>query len=130
MPSDEPFRGNGCMRLANRLRRMIDGMPGEASILLPVACVRAWLATSGNDLEPDLTVADVAELHDRSPVTVRAWIRCGRLRAYRFRGREYRVTRAALEAFQRGEREHPNTPATSATRSNLYQPPTTESGDE
>ena len=93
------------MRLADRLRRMIDGMPGEASISLPVKCVRAWLATSGNNLDPDMTVADVAEFFGRSPVTVRAWIRSGRLRAYQFRAREYRVTNAALEAFVTRERE-------------------------
>lgn len=84
---------------------MIDGMPGEASISLPVKYVRAWLATPGNDLDLDMTVADVAEFFGRSPVTVRAWIRSGRLRAYQFRGREYRVTSAALEAFVTRERE-------------------------
>ena len=104
------------MRLADRLHRMIDGMPGEASISLPVDSVRAWLATSGNDVERDMTVADVAEFFGRSPVTVRAWIRRGRLHAYQFRGREYRVTSAALEAFQRRERER-------GSRSDRLMPP-------
>ena len=105
------------MTLTDRLRRMIDGMPDAASISLPVECVRAWLATAENELEPDMTVADVAEFFGRSPVTVRAWIRHGRLHAYQFKGRQYRVTRAALEAFQRRERERPHVRRREATRS-------------
>ena len=50
------------------------------------------------------TVEDVAAFFDRSPVTVRGWIRGGRLRAYRFRGREYRITESAVEEFRQRQR--------------------------
>ncbi len=50
------------------------------------------------------TVEDVATFFDRSPVTIRTWIREERLFAYHFRGNEYRITNAALEEFQDQER--------------------------
>ena len=92
------------MKLADRLTRMIDGMPDGAMISLPVDTVRDWLNKNGSGLDQDLTVDDVAKFFDRSPVTIRAWIRAGRLRAYRFHGREYRVCESALEEFQQQQR--------------------------
>ena len=75
-------------------------------ISLPVDAVREWLKAdgSGGGLDHDLTVEDVAAHFDRSPVTIRTWIRKGRLRAYRFRGREYRIPESAVEEFQERER--------------------------
>ena len=55
-------------------------------------------------LDQDLTVEEVGKFFDCSPITIRAWIREGRLRAYRFQGREYRVCESALEEFQENER--------------------------
>ena len=92
------------MRLSDRLARMIDGMPDGASITLPVDTVRDWLNDNGSGLDQDLTVEEVGKFFDRSPVTIRAWIRAGRLEAYHFRGNEYRITHAALEDFQGRER--------------------------
>ena len=92
------------MKLSDRLTRMIDGMPDGASIVLPVDAVREWLSENGGGLDHDLSVEEVGKFFDRSPVTVRGWIRTGRLEAYRFRGREYRITHAALEEFQQQER--------------------------
>ena len=92
------------MKLSDRLTRMIDGMPDGASVTLPVAEMRAWLNENGSGLDPDLTVEEVGEFFHRSPVTIRAWIRAGRLRAYRFQGREYRIPEAALEELQQKER--------------------------
>ncbi len=92
------------MKLSDRLTRMIDGMPNGASITLPVDTVRDWLNENGSGLDQDLTVEEVGEFFDRSPVTIRTWIRDGRLRAYRFQGREYRVCESALEEFQQKER--------------------------
>ena len=57
----------------------------------------------------DLTVLQVAERFGRAASTVREWIASGRLEAYRLRGREYRVTRGALEAFEKNERQRTNT---------------------
>ena len=92
------------MRLADRIRQMIDGMPDGASVVLPVDTVRTWLNENGSGLDQDLTVEEVGKFFDRSPVTIRTWIRAGRLRAYIFRGREYRICRSALEDFQQNER--------------------------
>ena len=83
---------------------MIDGMPDGAMISLPVDTVRTWLNENGSGLDQDLTVEEVGKFFDRSPVTIRTWIRDGRLRAYRFQGREYRVCESALEEFQQKER--------------------------
>ena len=92
------------MKLADRLTRMIDGMPDGASITLPVAAVKEWVSENGSGLDQDLTVEEVGKFFDRSPVTIRTWIRDGRLRAYRFQGREYRIPEAAVEEFQQKER--------------------------
>ncbi len=92
------------MKLSDWLTRMIDGMPSGAMISLPVDVVRERLNENGSGLDSDFTVAEVGKFFDRSPVTIRAWIRDGRLRAYRFQGREYRVCESALEEFQKKER--------------------------
>ena len=83
---------------------MIDGMPDGALVSLQVETVRVWLDEDGPGFEPDLTVGEVAQHFDRSPQTVRTWIRDGRLVAYRFQNKEYRVTRGALADFQERER--------------------------
>ena len=88
------------MKLSDRLSRMVDGMPGGASITLPVDALRDWLSEKGTGLDHDLTVEEVGKFFHRSPVTIRGWIRDGRLRAYRFQGREYRVCESALAEFQ------------------------------
>jgi excisionase family DNA binding protein len=59
-------------------------------------------------VEPDLTVQQVADLFGKSPQTVRRWIKDRRLSAYTFSGREYRITRRALEEFQSRERNGRN----------------------
>ena len=55
------------MRLHERLRRMIDGMPAGASVTLPVEAVEDWLEDGAIDVEPDLTVQDVAKFFGKSP---------------------------------------------------------------
>ena len=92
------------MKLADRLMRMIDGLPDGEAIILRVETVKGWLNENGSGLDPDLTVEEVGKFFQRSPVTIRAWIRAGRLEAYLFRGNEYRITHVALEEFQEGER--------------------------
>ena len=85
------------MRLSDRLARMIDGVPDSASITLPVEVVKGWLSENGSGLDHDHTVEEVAKFFDRSPATIRAWIRKERLEAYLFRGNEYSITQAAHE---------------------------------
>ena len=92
------------MKLSDWLTRMIDGMPDGASITLPVDTVRERLSQNGSGLDQDLTVEEVGKFFHRSSGTIRTWIRDGRLRAYRFQGREYRVCESALEEFQQKER--------------------------
>ncbi len=91
------------MTLEQRLRLMTDALPDAASVILPVTLIRGWL--TDDTLPPagrraDLTVPEVAALFNRSPQTVRSWIRNKALDAYRLHGREYRITPRALEAFQ------------------------------
>lgn len=93
------------MTLADRLRRIVDGLPPGSAVSLPVDTLREWLDEEpgeshkpGQD-EPlvDLTVQEVARLLDRSPSTVRWWCNEGTLSgAYKLRGREWRVPRQAL----------------------------------
>jgi hypothetical protein len=73
--------------------------------------VRAdWIAELVADIpepkaqvEVDLTAAEVARLMARDEKTVASWCRVGLLSgAYRLRGREWRIPRASLAAFQRG----------------------------
>ena len=92
------------MKLSDWLKGMIDGMEDDGSIILTVKSVRKRLSENGSGLDQDLTVEEVGKFFDRSPVTIRTWIRDGRLRAYHFRGNEYRITHAALGEFQHGER--------------------------
>lgn len=88
------------MRLHDRIRHILQGMPDGSAVMLPVERLREWLDAESPSFEPDLTVAEVAEMFGRSPVSVRAWIRDGKLRAYRFQGREYRVPRDAVPELQ------------------------------
>ncbi|MHC4511165.1 MAG: helix-turn-helix domain-containing protein [Planctomycetota bacterium] len=91
------------MTLEQRLRLITDALPDAAAVVLPVTLIRGWLT---EDTSPpagrraDLTVPEVAALFNRSPQTVRSWIRNQALEAYRLHGREYRITPRALEAFQ------------------------------
>jgi hypothetical protein len=88
------------------LRALVAGaMPGA------VITVRAdWIAELVADIpepkaqvEVDLTAAEVARLMARDEKTVASWCRVGLLSgAYRLRGREWRIPRASLAAFQRG----------------------------
>lgn len=92
------------MRIADRIQTIVEGMPSGGAVTLPVDSLRTWLSENGSGIEHDLTVKDVAKFFDRSPVTVRTWIRGGRLRAYQFQGREYRIPESALGEFQERER--------------------------
>jgi hypothetical protein len=57
-------------------------------------------------LEVDLTPEEAGAALHRSPVTVRAYCSAGLLTgAYRWRGRQWRIPRASLEALQAAERK-------------------------
>ena len=54
-----------------------------------------------NRPERTLTVEEVAGMVDRGPQTVRRWIKQGYIKAVRI-GREYRISKADLNAWWRG----------------------------
>ena len=93
------------MTLHERLSAICGAMPDSASVTLPVSELREWLAEDG-DVETstgltDLTCEDIAERFGRSPACVRGWCRAGKLPgSYRLQQREWRIPRAAVEAFQ------------------------------
>ncbi len=89
------------MSLQERLRTIAEALPEGASISLSSEALRRLLETGTDEdgCPHDMTVEEVANHLDRSPQTVRRWIREGELDAYSFRGREYRITAAALEDF-------------------------------
>ncbi len=90
------------MNLQERLRTIAEALPEGASITLSSEALRSLLETAADEsstLAHDMTVEEVATHLERAPQTVRRWIREGELEAYSFRGREYRITAAALRDF-------------------------------
>lgn len=94
------------------LRDALDGLPDSA--LVPVGWIREQLHSEPADEDQgvaDLTVQEVADELDRAPSTVRGWLGEGELDGYRFRGREWRIPREALEAFLEEERGNGRRPS-------------------
>jgi excisionase family DNA binding protein len=96
------------VRLDERMRRMLDGMPEEGQITLPVCLLRAWLddetipegtptqATASPMPDPGLTVAQVAAHIGREESTIRGWVGEGRFPGAFKLGREWRIPREDL----------------------------------
>lgn len=89
---------------AGGLARAIEGLPDDAELTLRVGWIRAQLGGPAptNGSRPacrDLTAAQVAEELERAPSTVRTWLQSGALEGYKLRGREWRVTRSAVDRF-------------------------------
>jgi len=92
------------MELSERIRLIIAALPSDASA---VTLTRADLAAlvEGTDPEQppsparDLTVEEVAEETRRAPSTVRGWLITGDLRGYKLNGRDWRISRVALQAY-------------------------------
>ena len=95
-----------------RLREAAELLPEGASVLLSKEALLGALdaVPSPTDSSPevsgaDLTVKQLAHRYSRSRSTIRGWIVNGLLpKAYRLRGREWRVPPAALLAFEEAER--------------------------
>ncbi len=111
------------MGLGERLRTLAEALPEGASITLSSEALRSLLGTDADEsstMAHDMTVEEVANHLDRSPQTVRRWIREGELDAYSFRGREYRITAAALRTFiareQTASERPPQPPGTHVTK--------------
>jgi excisionase family DNA binding protein len=95
------------MNLIERLRRMADAVPPGGSITLARDWLEAELAREAiYAVQPaDLTVSQVCGLLGRRPSTVRAMCARGELRAYRYRGAEWRVPAAAVSEYLARARE-------------------------
>jgi len=84
-------------------------MPTEGTITFTKAALAELLSVEP-DLEQetlpsrDLTLKEVGERYGRSPSTIRDWVRAGKLEAYRFNGKENRITPEALAKFERDQR--------------------------
>lgn len=92
------------MTLLARLAAMVEALPDGASVALPVGWLRAELEAEGAESSSaplaDLTVEALAAELGRSPSTVRGWLIEGSVPgAYKLRGREWRIPRAAVRAF-------------------------------
>lgn len=100
------------MTLATRLRQLADALPEGAAVTLTREQLLAMLEAAGEvrdeEVKPigrDLTLAEVGELYNRRPNTVRDWIKSKGLRAYLDATGQYRVTPAALEEWQEAQRK-------------------------
>lgn len=98
------------MTLRERLRSLVESLPTNGSVVLTRDDLEELLGAESDSSSnadasaADLTVAQIAERFNRKPQTVRDWITSGKLRGYRFNGREYRVTAAALAEFEEERR--------------------------
>lgn len=100
---------------ADRLRLAAEQLPPGASLTLTrEQLLEALGSIAGSQ---DLDVAQLAEHFGRSPSTIRTWLERGELRGYRFRGRQWRATRAAVAEFEAHERAgEPRRPQTAHDR--------------
>ena len=100
------------MTALERLRQVAELLPTGTSVTFTREVLLEALGgtpdISAAVLAGDLTVAEVAAHFHRSPSTVRGWLEAGRFTgAYKLNGRDWRVARAAVDAFeaqQKGQR--------------------------
>lgn len=101
------------MTPADRLRAIAAALPVNGTVTLSRDALLELAGEAGESppsesrkLAADLTIADVAALLGRSSSCVRNWLAekpAAFPNAYRMRGREWRVPRTDIEAFQRTE---------------------------
>lgn len=98
------------MTLRERLERLLEDLPPGGSVTLTRSSLEELLESSTEAPAPrektigDLTVQDLAEELDRSESTVRGWCADGLIEgAYKLRGREWRIPRAAARRFLKRE---------------------------
>jgi hypothetical protein len=101
--------------LAAGLRALAEALPAGAPVTVTLPR-EALLELLGGAVAPEPTARAAVELHltldeagaalHRSPVTLRGYCAAGLFKgAYRMRGRQWRIPRAALEAFQAAEQK-------------------------
>jgi hypothetical protein len=93
------------------LQRLAQALPAGTALPVPREWVLELLSgaetpkATTTPLELDLTPEEAGAALHRSPVTIRAYCNAGLFRgAYRMRGRQWRIPRAALEGFLAAER--------------------------
>lgn len=111
--------------MSERIRKLAELLPDGAAVTLSKHDLLA-LAAEQEMPQPaqapaEMTVETIAAEMNRAPSTVRGWLERGEIEgAYRFRGREWRVPRAAFEAFKvRGGAPAPTVDAKPETRADL-----------
>lgn len=94
------------MTLRERLERLLEDLPPGGSVTFQRSALEELLEASteprGGREEPiaDLTVPELAKELNRSESTVRGWCADGLINgAYKLRGREWRIPRAAARRF-------------------------------
>src|SRR5690349_6226681 len=111
------------MTVDERLSQLVEVLPDETSVTLPVRTVREWLngasrVTPVSTFVADLTIEQIAEKLDRKASTVRGWLNAGLFDgAYKLRDREWRIPELSLHAFQHAQRER--TPRASLRRASM-----------
>jgi hypothetical protein len=101
------------MTALDDLRHAAELLPVGASITLTREALLAAIGAGREEptqvVRNELTVTDLAAQFQRSPSTVRGWIEAGRFPgAYKLRGRDWRVSLAAVDVFRAQERGRPS----------------------
>ena len=89
----------------DRLRRIAEALPPGGSVTLPRDFLIEATTDTGRLTDSDLTVAEAAAYFKRSQSSIRSWIAAGALRAFKRRGRQYLIPRAAITEFEAAERD-------------------------
>lgn len=93
------------------LKAIVENMPPDGSVTLPVAWLRELLAQSSEPGQRLLTIEQAAELVGRSPSTVRTWLNQGELEGFKLNGKSWRIRESAVHTYlaqqEAGEHEPP-----------------------
>jgi len=92
------------MKLADRIRSMVEAVPDDGAVTLPVRTLREWLEDE-ESVQGDLTLEEWARAyspHDPPAVsTVRQWFAAGLVPgAYKVHGRKWMAPPSSVHAFR------------------------------
>jgi excisionase family DNA binding protein len=95
--------------LVGSLRILAEALPVGTVVPVPRELLLQLLSGNlgrHNDVEVDLTVAELAVLFSRKRSAVRSWLERGDFpQAYKLHGREWRVPASSVHAFQEKQRQ-------------------------
>lgn len=108
------------MTLLNRLRQIVDSCAPSSLIVLELDAVREWIEVEEKAVTPtaadecsigDPTVTELAEALGKARSTITVWLQAGLIpEAYKLRGVEWRIPRAAVRAFLDRQPKAPSQP--------------------